>query len=79
MDELLNHILSAIAGSATAPTVEKQEDDFAITYTITADKEIYPTLVGKKGATIKALTTLVRSLDKKTSDSTKRIFLTAKE
>ncbi|MFS8159626.1 MAG: hypothetical protein ACMG6E_05335 [Candidatus Roizmanbacteria bacterium] len=79
MDALLNHILTQLAGENPIPSISKDENDFSITYIVTADKTLYPTLVGKKGTTIKALITLLRSFARSASEDSKKIFITVTE
>lgn len=58
MVDFLNYILGQLTTNNFH--IEETEEDDAFVYTITLDEADYPTIIGKRGLTIKAITALCR-------------------
>ncbi len=59
MNDLLTHLVTQLTGHSNF-TIEEFEEDDAQVYTIFLEESDYPTIIGKRGLTIKAITALCR-------------------
>jgi len=59
MNELLTYVVSHLLGHANF-TISSEDEDDATVYNILLDEADYPTIIGKRGLTIKAITALCR-------------------
>ncbi|OGK16841.1 hypothetical protein A2690_03645 [Candidatus Roizmanbacteria bacterium RIFCSPHIGHO2_01_FULL_39_12b] len=59
MNDLINYLISELIGHSNF-TVEEYEEDEATVYSIFLNDADYPTIIGKRGLTIKAITSLCR-------------------
>lgn len=72
MQELLQYILEKLSEKPEKVNIQKEEDEFGITFSITADEEDKGRLIGKGGANIKAIRNILAILAKQKGQ---RVFL----